>query len=67
MKPIHERMPVIIPKENEDLWLDPQVQDTEVLRSLLQPYPAEEMQAHPVSKLVNSPGNNSPNCIKAIS
>src|ERR1051325_6002257 len=61
MKPIHERMPVIIPKENEDLWLDPKVQDTEVLRSLLQPYPTEAMQAHPVSKLVNSPGNNSPN------
>jgi SOS response associated peptidase (SRAP) len=27
MKTIHERMPVIIPKENEDLWLDPKVQD----------------------------------------
>jgi putative SOS response-associated peptidase YedK len=67
MKPIHERMPVIIPKENEDLWLDPKAQDTEVLRNLLRPYPAEAMQAHPVSKLVNSPGNNSPNCIKPVS
>jgi putative SOS response-associated peptidase YedK len=67
MKPIHERMPVIIPKENEDLWLDPKVQDTEVLRNLLQPYPAEEMKAFPVSRQVNAPGYNSPNCIEPIS
>src|SRR5581483_8145638 len=66
MQPIHERMPVIIPKEIEDLWLDSTVQDVEVMRNLLKPYPAEEMEAYPVSKRVNSPGNNSPECIKLL-
>ncbi|HJQ27659.1 MAG TPA: SOS response-associated peptidase [Blastocatellia bacterium] len=64
MQPIHERMPVIIAKDIEDLWLDPTVQDVEVLLNLLTPYPAAEMEAYPVSKRVNSPGNNSPECIK---
>jgi putative SOS response-associated peptidase YedK len=64
MRPIHERMPLIIAKDTEDLWLDPQVQDTAVLRELLQPYPASEMEAYPVSKRVNSPTENAPECIK---
>jgi putative SOS response-associated peptidase YedK len=67
MRPIHKRMPVIIPKESHDLWLDPQVQDTAILLGLLKPYAAREMGAHPVSKRVNSPGYNAPDCIKAIS
>lgn len=66
MQPIHDRMPVIIPKDNEDLWLDPSVQEATVLRELLQPYPASEMKAYPVSKRVNSPGNNSPDCLKPV-
>jgi putative SOS response-associated peptidase YedK len=66
MRPIHERMPVIIPKANEDLWLDPQVQEAEVLLNLLQPYSAAAMQAYPVSKRVNSPANNSPGCVKPV-
>ena len=67
MQPIHDRMPVIIPKESHDLWLDPRVQDTAVLLGLLKPYSAGEMGAHLVSKRVNSPGYNAPDCIKAIS
>ena len=64
MQPIHDRMPVIIPKDNQDLWLDPQVQEEAVLRDLLAPYPADAMQAYPVSRRVNSPANNSAECIK---
>lgn len=66
MQPIHDRMPVIIAKENEDLWLDPAVAEATVLRELLQPYSADEMEAYPVSKRVNSPSNNSPECLKPI-
>lgn len=43
ISPIHDRMPVILPKEMEDLWLDEQVQDPAVLADLLRPYPAEDM------------------------
>jgi putative SOS response-associated peptidase YedK len=67
MKPVHDRMPVIIPKEKEDLWLDPEVKDQERLIDLLKPYPADQMEAYPVSRRVNSPSNNSPDCIKPAS
>ena len=45
MAPIHDRMPVILPRDLEDLWLDPEVQDAAVLTELLVPYPAEAMEA----------------------
>jgi putative SOS response-associated peptidase YedK len=61
---IHNRMPVILPKENVDRWLDPSIQDESKVLPLLQPYPADEMDAYPVSRLVNSPKNNSPEVIK---
>jgi Uncharacterized conserved protein len=64
MKPIHDRMPVIVPKENENLWLDPGTGDQDLLLEMLKPYPADAMEAYPVSKRVNTPSNNSPECIK---
>lgn len=67
MEPIHERMPVIIPKEDENRWLDPRTVDQESLIDLLKPYPANTMEAYPVSKRVNSPSNNSPECVKPAS
>jgi putative SOS response-associated peptidase YedK len=66
MKPIHDRMPVIIPKENESLWLDPRTDDQDLLLEMLRPYPTDAMVAYPVSKRVNMPSNNSPECIKPI-
>src|SRR5262245_43399206 len=60
---IHDRMPVIIPKDQEDRWLDPGCQDPEALLALLRPYPGEEMETCQVSTLVNSPTNDSPECI----
>ena len=58
MKPIHSRMPVILKPEDEKIWLESR-DSTEIL-SLLKPFPSEEMDAYPVSKLVNSPKNNMP-------
>ncbi len=66
MKPIHDRMPVIIPSELQDEWLDPKTADPSHLLGLLKPSPSEGMEAYPVSKLVNSPRNNSPECIKRL-
>ena len=43
--PVHDRMPVIPRREDEDKWLDPGEQDTGRLTALLQPYPAERMEA----------------------
>jgi putative SOS response-associated peptidase YedK len=57
MKPIHNRMPVILRREDEKVWLASK-NSVEIL-SLLKPYSSEDMDAYPVSKLVNSPRNES--------
>ncbi|MEM9292965.1 MAG: SOS response-associated peptidase [Acidobacteriota bacterium] len=55
---IHDRMPVILPASAYDLWLDPEVQDREILQPLLTAYDPEAMEAFPVSTAVNSPAND---------
>ena len=60
---IHERMPVILPRETESIWLDPTISDPEVLKELLIPYPTDAIEAYAVSSLVNSPKNETPECI----
>jgi putative SOS response-associated peptidase YedK len=57
MKLIHDRMPVILRHENEDRWLDPDLQDTTQVMKLLQPVNEEFMEAYEVSTYVNSPKN----------
>jgi putative SOS response-associated peptidase YedK len=51
--PVHDRMPVVLPPELEEPWLDPEVEAQEAL-PLLQPYPAVLMKACQASPLVNS-------------
>ena len=46
---IHNRMPVIVRREDYARWLDPKVKDYDKLMDILAPYPAEEMIAYPVS------------------
>ncbi len=65
LKPIHDRMPVILLKEAEQQWLGFDVKDTSELLSLLKPYPSDLMEAYDVSLLVNSPRNDLPECIEA--
>jgi putative SOS response-associated peptidase YedK len=66
MQPIHDRMPVILAKAHESAWLDPAVQSAADVLPFLVPYSAAEMEAYPVSRLVNSPENNSPDCIRPV-
>ena len=56
-------MPVILSREGENQWLDPDP-ETDSLRRLLAPYPGNEMQAHQVSKLVNNPANDTEDVVK---
>jgi putative SOS response-associated peptidase YedK len=63
MRPIHDRMPVILPPREYDRWLDPTVDAPESLLSLLRPYPSEAMAAHVVSTYVNNPTHDAPLCI----
>ena len=58
MTQIHDRMPVILDREDEHRWIAPQPDPS--LAVLLKPFPAERMEAFPVSKLVNAPRNDNP-------
>ena len=60
---IHNRMPAILVPDAYDLWLDPDVRDEHALTHWLSPYPAEEMTARPVSRMVNDPNHDSPELI----
>ena len=64
VRPIHNRMPVILDREDYERWLDPAVQNAAELAPLLRSYPSDRMQADPVSTLVNSPTNDEPRCIE---
>lgn len=67
LKPIHHRMPVILPEETEDLWLDTALDDSDALTQLLEPYPDDAMEAYEVSRLVNSASNDVPEATAPIS
>lgn len=62
---VHPRMPVILEKEDEDLWTDPGTELNDALE-LLDAYPAKNMQSTPVSRRVNSPRNDDPNLLKPV-
>ncbi|HZS77289.1 MAG TPA: SOS response-associated peptidase [Ktedonobacteraceae bacterium] len=55
VEPIHDRMPAIMRPDMYDAWLDTSVKDVDLLEHLLGPYPAQEMTARAVSRLVNDP------------
>ena len=62
-KSIHDRMPVILGKDAEGVWLDPAIQEPATLLPLLIPYPPEEMEWYPVSTRVNNPADDGPQCV----
>ncbi|MFC2028496.1 SOS response-associated peptidase [Chloroflexota bacterium] len=64
--PIHNRMPVILPKDSHTTWLDPLPQNPEDLKPHLRPFPSEGLAATPVDTFVNNPANDTPECIRPI-
>lgn len=64
MKNIHERMPVILKREDEEKWLKNTPQNE--LIELLKPYNTQQMEAYQISRLVNSPANDSAEIINAV-
>ena len=63
---IHERMPVVIPREQFGRWLDPAEHDVDKLSKLLRPFHPEEMTAYPVSTLVNNVKADAAKCIEPL-
>jgi putative SOS response-associated peptidase YedK len=65
MATIHDRMPVIVPPDARERWLDPRTGEAD-LRGLLVPLSSDELEAYVVATLVNSPQNDSPECVERV-
>ena len=63
LRPIHERMPVILPRELEEFWLDGDVTDPAALSDVLVSYPDDLLETYEVSNLVNKAANNGPELV----
>ena len=66
LQAIHNRMPVILEPEAEDVWLNPDVTDLKELTPLLHPYEVKALDMYPVSKAVNRAAHDSPEFIQKI-
>jgi putative SOS response-associated peptidase YedK len=64
VRPVHERMPVIVPAQHWPAWLDAGLQDAGELVPLLRRFPSEAMRAYPVGLMVNNPRNDGPACLE---
>jgi putative SOS response-associated peptidase YedK len=63
INPLHDRMPVILPPSSYEQWLDPGEKHPDEISQFIKSYPASEMTQYKVSTVVNSPKNNTPECI----
>ena len=66
LRDVHDRMPVIVPPEDYELWLDPGVTDPVRIADLLKPFDARLMRKYPVSSTVNKVGNDGPECAEEV-
>jgi len=64
---VHDRMPVILNKEAEAAWLNPDTVEPENVLPLLAPYPEAQMESYPVSSQVNSPTNDTKAVLQRLS
>ena len=67
VRPIHNRIPVILRPKDEEQWLDASRTAFVKAKSLFKPYPEELMDAHDVSTIVNSAKYDGPECIQPVS
>ena len=65
MQPIHDRMPVILGKENVASWIAPQTELDKTL-AMLKPFPPERMVAYPVNSVVNSARHDGPEGVARV-
>jgi putative SOS response-associated peptidase YedK len=63
---IHDRMPVILRKDDYDVWLDPGMTNVQVVSELLKPYDAKSMRYYAVSSRVNHVGNDDEDCSRPV-
>jgi putative SOS response-associated peptidase YedK len=66
VRPLHDRMPVILPPEAWPRWLDPGINDPATVEPLLAPCPTEFLVTFPVSMAVNRPSYDRGDCIEPL-
>jgi putative SOS response-associated peptidase YedK len=66
LKPIHDRMPVIMPKDKQEMWLDNNFNYETELKSMLRKLPSANLKMYQVSTRVNFPKNDSPDNIRPV-
>lgn len=63
MEAIHDRMPVVLPRDVEDAWLDGTPAERE---RMCRPYPDDDLDAYEISTRVNNPSNDDPRVIEPL-
>ncbi|MFN8534551.1 MAG: SOS response-associated peptidase [Dehalococcoidia bacterium] len=63
---VHNRMPAILDRQDEDAWLDPDLDDPQALLPMLRPYDEDQMVAFPVSRRVNRAGIDDPALVQPV-
>ena len=63
MRPIHDRMPVILKADSYPIWINSEEKSLDSLFPLLKPLDADEMKNYPVSTFVNNVKNGGPKCV----
>jgi putative SOS response-associated peptidase YedK len=66
LQPLHDRMPVIVSPDADELWLDPG-SSPDALRALLVPYPDEKMEAFAVNDWVSNSRHEGKRCLEPVS
>lgn len=66
LRPLHDRMPVLLPASAWDTWLDPDVDDLDLLAGLLVPAPHELLEAVPVGRAVGDVRNDGPELVEPV-
>ena len=66
LRPIHERMPVILATDAYEVWLDTAMENMDTITSLLVPFSSKELGAYPVGTMVNKAVNDEPGCIEPL-
>ena len=63
---VHDRMPVILSRDDYDLWLDPGMMNVDAISELLKPFDASLMRAYPVSSRINQVQNDDEECSRPV-
>jgi putative SOS response-associated peptidase YedK len=59
-------MPVILGKDDYDVWLDPGMQNVAAVSEMLKPYDAKSMRSYPVSTRINYVANDDEECSRPV-